>query len=103
MHLFTQPLAEFQELIHHSGLCLTDKDRVTMEAMRKARLREEKRKRYAAGNYEECEDELSSGLSNELTETEIRQAFACSQDDDEEGLTETSELVFAEFVESVAR
>jgi hypothetical protein len=62
----------------------------------------ERRRRYARGNFDEPE-EAETTLSNDLTDTEIRQAFSCSQADEEEGLEETSELVFAEFVESVAR
>jgi hypothetical protein len=102
-HRPTMNLAEFEELIHHSGLCMTEKDRAIVSLARAAKAREDKRKRYAAGDYEETDAGQSEGLSHELTELEVRQAFVCSQDDDEESVTDTSELVFAEFVESVAR
>jgi hypothetical protein len=98
----TMNLGEFQQLIQDSGLSLTLADRNRIAAAKKKLTERERRRRYARGNFEEPTDTAVT-LSNDLTDMEIRQAFSCSQADDEEGLDETSELVFAEFVESVAR
>jgi hypothetical protein len=100
----TMNLKEFQQLIQDSGLSMSGADRGRKTMQKRRREKEERRRRYARGNFNEPEESSEEQvLSNDLTDTEIRIAFSCAQADEDESVTDASELVFAEFVESVAR
>jgi hypothetical protein len=103
----TMCLLEFQSLVQDSGLSMSDEDRKKLQERNAKLALIERRKRFARGmglqELEEQEKGLQSNhLWHDLTELEIRQAFSCAQSDGDESVEDSSELVFAEFVESVA-
>jgi hypothetical protein len=74
----TLNLQEFTDLVHDSGLSMTDEDRERLAAQKRKRDERDRRRRFARGIFEE-QKEVVDDLSNDLTDVEIRQAFACSQ------------------------
>jgi hypothetical protein len=71
-------LQEFQHMIQDAGLSMTELDRTRVATRKKQRQDLDRRRRYARGNFEEPE-EVDDSVSHDLTDTEIRQAFSCSQ------------------------